>query len=472
MTRRPAMWVFLAALLLRLAFAAALPPHGLLPAGGDQGLYDRLAAGVARGEGLTFSRHDADLKRRGNRERTDSLAEWVRRPDHHFGITPAGAPSSVIPPLYPLFLAGVYRLAGQGNYLAVRLLQALLGALAALAAYGAARCCFRGDRLVPLLAGLVTAVYPYLVYYSGLLAGENLYIPLLLATVWSLTCLVAGSGAALPGTGDRPVFVPGPFLLASLVGLLAGLTFLTRSSILLFLPLAALLMLHALGPRRGAVAVLFCGLAFTLAVSPWVVRNYRVHGEFVLMPTKGGLNLWMRNHPDVVRPEFIGAGLGFPDELAARLEKTELLEYPDLEGLSEVERNRLITGRALTFIRANPTYFSALCLRRFAWLMSVTGSRSRGAPYVAAGLLSYGLVLPFFAAGAYLAWRRRVTAALVPVSVIVYTVALHTLFHGGIRYRLPVDPLMGVLAAYAAAELWRWVRRPHEGGETRLEDGC
>jgi 4-amino-4-deoxy-L-arabinose transferase-like glycosyltransferase len=466
MTRRPAIWVFLAALLLRLVFAALLPPERLLPAGGDQGLYDRLAAGVARGEGLTFSRRDADLKRMGNRDRSDSLGEWVRRPDHHFGITPAGQPSSVIPPLYPLFLAGVYRLFGTGSYLAVRLLQALFGALAALAVYGAARCCVRGDRAVALLAGLITAAYPYLVYYSGLLAGENLYIPLLAATVWALTCLVAGSGTALPGTGERPAFAPSPLLLASLVGLFAGLTFLTRSSILLYLPLAALLMAFALGRRRGAAAVLLCGLAFALVVSPWVVRNYRVHGEFVLMPTKGGLNLWMRNHPDVVRPEFIEAGLGFPDGLADRLEKTELLEYPDLEGLSEVERNRLITGRALTFIRANPAYFSALCLRRFVWLMSVTGSRSRGAPYLAAGLLSYGVVLPLFAAGAYLAWRRRVAAALVPLSVIVYTIGLHTLFHGGIRYRLPVDPLMGILAAWAAVEVWRRVRR-----RTVEEDG-
>ncbi len=455
MTRRPALLIFCLALLVRLAFVFLLPADRLLPAGGDQGLYNRLAASVARGQGLSFRQSDAELKRLGNAGRSDTLAEWARRPDHHFGITPAEQPSSVIPPLYPVSLGLVYRLLGPESYLAVRLIQALLGALAALAVFGAARCCFRGDTLVATLAGAITAVYPYLVYYTGLLAGENLYIPLLAATTWSLTCLVAGAGATLPGSARLS-----PAVLALLTGLFTGLTFLARSSILLFLPLAALLIILALGRRRATLtALLLFGLAFVVTVSPWVVRNYHVHGEFVLMPTKGGLNLWMRNHPDVVRPEFLEAGLGFPDRLAASLEKTELLEYPDLEGLSEVERNRLITGRAVSFISANPAYFSALCVRRFVWLMSVTGNKSRGWPYLVAGLLSYGLVLPLAASGAYLAWRRRIRGALVPGLLVLYTIGLHTLFHGGIRYRMPVDPLMGILAAYAAASLWRRLRQ-------------
>lgn len=469
MTRRPALWVFLIALLIRAVFAFLLPADRLLPAGGDQGLYDRLAVSVARGQGLSFRQSDAELKQAGNAGRQDSLGDWVRRPDLHFGITPAEQPSSVIPPLYPVFLGLVYRALGPDSYLAVRLIQALLGALAALAIYGAARCAARGDVLTAVIAGMITAFYPYLVYYTGLLAGENLYIPLLAALAWALTCLVADPGAALPGSGERFRGVLSPASLSLLVGLLAGLTFLTRSSIILFLPLAALLMLQAHGRRRGTVAVLLCALAFAVTVSPWVVRNYRVHGEFVLMPTKGGLNLWMRNHPDVVRPEFLDAGLGFPEGLASRLEKTELLEYPELEGLSEVERNRLITGRAVNFIRANPGYFASLCVRRFVWLMSITGSQSRGALYLVAGLLSYGLVLPLAASGAYLAWRRRIRGALVPVALILYTIGLHTLFHGGIRYRLPVDPLMGILAAYAAAALWRWVRET--GWKTGKEEG-
>ena len=99
--------------------------------------------------------------------------------------------------------------------------------------------------------------------------------------------------------------------------------------------------------------------------------------------------------------------------------------------------------------------------------MSVTGNRSRGALYLVVGLLSYGLVLPLAASGAYLAWRHRIFGALVPLSLVLYTIGLHTLFHGGIRYRLPVDPLMGILAAYAAAALWRWIRETGRGREEK-----
>ena len=38
--------------------------------------------------------------------------------------------------------------------------------------------------------------------------------------------------------------------------------------------------------------------AIAATIAPWSIRNNAVFGEFVLLSTNGGPNLWMGNNPD------------------------------------------------------------------------------------------------------------------------------------------------------------------------------
>src|SRR5579862_7926606 len=85
------------------------------------------------------------------------------------------------PPLYPLFLAAIYRVAGDDVW-TVRIVQAGFGELAApLAAWIAGRV-FRSPPAA-LAAGLVVALSGPLVYYDAQLLAASLDVILVLATV-------------------------------------------------------------------------------------------------------------------------------------------------------------------------------------------------------------------------------------------------------------------------------------------------
>lgn len=109
-------------------------------------------------------------------------------------VDDAGKPFGFQPPGYPVFVAAVYRVAGGAHPKAVYLAQAVLGAgsvalIALLAAH------FFGPSL-GLAAGAVAAFYPMLIYASRALMSENLYVFILLATLWAAVPLVEKRGGA------------------------------------------------------------------------------------------------------------------------------------------------------------------------------------------------------------------------------------------------------------------------------------
>ena len=155
-----------------------------------------------------------------------SLAQHHSFPDSALALTPT--PTAFRGPLFPMALAGAYKLVGvasaSSRWEAGRLLEALLGTIAvALIALIARRLWGSG---VALLSGLVAAVYPPLVLVGSSLMSESLYIPLVLGAV--LAALLQR---------DRG----GGWRWALLSGALIGLLALTRANgIALVIPLAFL----------------------------------------------------------------------------------------------------------------------------------------------------------------------------------------------------------------------------------------
>ncbi|MBN1433167.1 hypothetical protein JW921_00290, partial [Candidatus Fermentibacterales bacterium] len=192
--------------------------------------------------------------------------------------------------------------------------------------------------------------------------------------------------------------------------------------------------------RLLPVAMLLAGLL--VAVSPWMIRNWIEMGEPLLFPTKGALNLWMRNHPEVLEME----GLGTAGESVSTLRRADLLEYPDFEDApGEIERSRQIQGRALGFIAANPVYFARLSLDRFLAFMSPAGTTAGG---FASRAIGYALYVPILLIAVWQVVRNARDPAVVLLAVVFLAyAALHALAHGGVRYRLPVDGCLIMLAA-------------------------
>ncbi len=369
----------------------------------DQGFYVRAAVSVADGDGLSFSRDMAAAKQ--GRAREGALYEgWVENPGYAFGLAPVEEPSAVMEPGYPLLLALAFLVYGKtaGAVWMVNLGFSLLGAFAM-------RRLLAGRSPEAALAGaLFWALYPPYVFFSAYAMTETAHAALLV-----LSCALILEGRRSPGR-------------SLLAGLCTGAFFLIRATGLVLLLPAALY----LGFRRWRNLPAL-GLGFALAVSPWVGRNLAELGHPVLMPTKGALNLWMRNHPEVLAEE----GIVVPEDIPVN--RPELLVYPSFDEFpGEVERSRELSRSALEFMSANPRLVLWLSLQRAAHFMSPGGSTLGGAAFLA-GLALFVPLLAMGTGGLVRSFGLPETRFLAGVFLVYFL--MHALTHGGARYRLPAD---------------------------------
>lgn len=346
------------------------------------------------------------------------------------GFAVNGAPTAVTPPLYVAFIAGIYALFGSPA--AVRVVQALLGALACLLTYAIARRLL--DARAALWAAAAMAVFPHAVYVSALHLTENLFLIALLLVV-----LQAARTAAVPSAAN-----------ALGLGVLAALAALTRSIFLAFIPLLLIWAVCVWGVRGRTAWRVFAaiGVGAAVALGPWTVRNAVVLGAAVPVQSNGGMVFWAGNNP------LSNGGLVWPDDLTWTAGPPPDDGFHGWQALSIAQENRLFVRTAWGWIREHPGEFASLLPRKLARLygLAQADGDAVGAPWPAAVL--YGVMLGAAAAGALLcrrAWRQLSMLLL----LIVFTNLTTLVFSGASRYLIPMVPALAVLGGAATA----WAER-------------
>ncbi len=340
-------------------------------------------------------------------------------------------------PGYPLFLAFCQLLFGE-SLLAVRLVQALLGAVSVWLVFRLTRqvaaeppgAVPRRRWTVPLLAAGLATFDPYFVGTSALVLSEALFIVFMLLSLWGLAVLWPSGTTSAPSR---------PLLWAALVGLATGAAVLVKPSWALCPP-GLLLAWIALSNRRLSAlrGVLVITLVAALVMTPWWIRNARIYGKFV--PTA----LWMgASLYDGINPRATGAS------------DMRFMDDPDTWPLDEETQDRELRRRALAFAREHPGRVVELAAIKFAryWSLWPNTDTLRSKPVMAACAL---WSVPLFAFWIIGAWnRRRDTRAIVLLAgPILYFCALHMIFAGSMRYRIPGEvPALG-LAAMGLQCLW------------------
>jgi 4-amino-4-deoxy-L-arabinose transferase-like glycosyltransferase len=395
------------------------------------------------------------------------LAEGVYRED--LGRQASRAPG------YPFFLAGC-RAVGLGDPRAVYLLQAAAGAAVCVLVALLGRRLF--DARAGLLAGWIAALDPYAIYFTGTLLSETLFTLGLVAYVLLLLLMIE---------------TPPPrrsLLLATAAGVLAGGLTLLRSSFMLFpffvVPFLALMIwkrAQPTGETRPAAqpapggstegvapsavpptpvvgvpmlrcAMLWCVMALVMALTltPWTVRNYRIFNRIVPATLQVGESLYEAFSP------YADGGPAM-----------DRIDWPAVRGgpMGELENNDFFKKAAIEYIREHPARAAALAVekaRRF-WNVVPNHGPHRSALYVAVSVVA---VVPVYllALAGVLGWRGRAFGLL--LSPVLYFALMHMVFVGSVRYRVPVTPFLGVLAA--AGAVWLWSRRRAQR-EERKSDG-
>jgi hypothetical protein len=195
-------------------------------------------------------------------------------------------------------------------------------------------------------------------------------------------------------------------------------------------------------------------------MAPWVIRNYQLQHQFVLLSTRGGYNLWMRNNPYYIADEYRGMGVEFSPEKLDKLNYQEyILGYPEFHPeQSEVERNKILTQAGIKFIKANPGFFFELCWIRFKWTIGWRGIGLKGPLLNGLSLIFYGPALLGLIVSLFVGWKH-LSVTLPLWSVVGYFILFYSLTHEGLRYRLPVDPCMILLAVFSAVLLYSRIRK-------------
>jgi 4-amino-4-deoxy-L-arabinose transferase-like glycosyltransferase len=336
-------------------------------------------------------------------------------------------------PLYQIVLAALHW-AGIRSPAGIRLLQGFLGTLNCLLIFAVAQRWF--NPRAGLWAAAMAALYPFLIFFANLVLTETLSITLLLVALLAQERLVAMRTA--------------PAALAA--GLALGLLTLTKATFgLLPLAMAAywLLVLRPVRWRRRSVLALWMLLGAALVLSPWWYRNYRVFGAFVPFATKGGVALYESCSPQADGGPNFGR-IDFP---------------PGTESMDELERDRALRRAAWAWMRDNPGRVLSLAGRKLArtWSPVPNWRGAQDWTYRLATALSY---IPVMLLAVYGLWRtrRQWRAAWLPLVPVLYIAAVHTIFLGSIRYRLPAMACLLILAGVGAEQLVRRLRAPRRRG--------
>jgi hypothetical protein len=330
-------------------------------------------------------------------------------------------------PAYPVFLL-LLSLGLAESVVFLRVAQAAVAALGTLLVFGLADRMF--GRRAAIAAGLVYALDPLLVISSGLLYPEAiaaLLTPLVVLVAWDASERDALTRSAIGG---------------ALLGILA----LLRPVALTLLPVVAVwtsLVVRA-RPARRVVHLGVLGAAFLVVVTPWAVRNQRVHGSLFPAATPG-IHMAPVGGEEIARRGLLVSMARWawtdPGALLSRVTRQFVQFW-------ELAPTRMMTDdpvRREELHRQDPRLpVEPLFSRRLRDQVSAT---------------SFGLELALALLGLVIAVRARWRQTLLPLALILAYASGYALFVAKLRYRIPVLPLVFLFTGVGAATLYSFARR-------------
>ena len=340
------------------------------------------------------------------------------------------------PIFYPLFfLSRIYLITGN-SILCAKLLQSLLGSVLCVLVYQLARRLF--DHRTGIAAGVIAALYGPVMFFDSELVAAGW------ACLWSVVLILLFIKA---------VEQKGPFIYLVL-GICAGLSFITKPTFLLFIAAAVIWLTVAM--RRGVSmqwkviaarnAVLLLG--FLLVTAPVSIMAYHIKGNFNPLPRYGPINLYIGNNPDASdmnpRPGREWTKLfvmprqyGYEEQQAGRFFIRRVRDYIKQEPISFLKGLVRKTIRFLSS-REIPRTFDMYIARKYSSLFSVLTWKFHNFGF------PFALLLPLTILG--LVRCRRGISAVIILFLIFYPLSIILIFIAA-RYRAPVIPVMAVPAA-------------------------
>jgi hypothetical protein len=353
-------------------------------------------------------------------------------------------PTAWLTPVYPLLVAGVFRVFGiftRGSFFAVVFLNALFSSGVCVAIFHAAK------RIAGLGvasgAAWLWAIFPNAVMMPFEWVWDTSLSALLGATILWATLELAESRRLRDWCG---------------YGLLWGFTLMTNPALGSLLPFllgwAAYHVWREFNWYSMKPTLAAAGIA-ALCCAPWTVRNYVVFHRLIPLRSNFPLELYIGNN------ENYAPCAAYPPKISKERELVRYFHIGEMPFMDEEMR------KALDFMRANPRIEVRLTRERFVAFW--TGLWDPVQAFLSAASLMVRVLLVCSTAAALggllglaaLLWKRSPYVFPVGAFPVVYP-WLYYVTHSNLRYRHPIDPVMLLLLAIAAGSLVRKSSTPSD----------
>jgi hypothetical protein len=362
-------------------------------------------------------------------------------------FTGHSGPTAWSPPLYPLLIAGVFKIFGvytAASAWVLLTINSIFSAATSCVLYEIAARCFHHTgraRKIALWSGWLWALYPAAMQFAVRWIWDMCITAYLFSKIIAIALRTRGIGEDAP---SEPALQNQTSIRWAVFGLLSGLLVLLNSTLLLFLPICGLwMLLGALKTKTPLLPMLFratLACILTIAcIAPWTIRNYTVFHTFI--PMRG--NLGAELHQSILEEHQgfpWGATIPVCEECPVFQQYRQMGEAAYVHHEGELARRTISTHKRR---------FVDYSLKRFFFFwVSLPKPAEKGILIEAAREANYFFVSLASLLGLALALKQRIPGAilfawafaLVPLTYYFITVQA--------RFRHPLEPLMTILIVF------------------------
>jgi 4-amino-4-deoxy-L-arabinose transferase-like glycosyltransferase len=358
-------------------------------------------------------------------------------------------PTAWVPPLYPLLIAAVFKIAGVYTALSAWILltiNSVFSAATAIFIYEIATRCY--NRKVAVWSAWLWALYPAAMQYAVHWIWEMALTAFLFTWTLALALKMRGippreRGPVRGGPGIGEAHSEESRQTAAqwlLFALLWGLIALSNSTLLLFLPVCGIWILLGAHPlSTGLKNALLAVLLFLAILAPWMWRNWRVFHTFIPMRDNLGAEL---------ETSSAAGSNGFP--VMATLPLVENDPQTMLyKSLGEIRYVELEGSKGKAYIATHPGHYALISLKRlyFFWV-SVPHPNEHFALNEFFRELNYCFLSITGILGLALSLKNRAPAAGLFAWAFALIPLTYYLVTANARFRSPLEPLIAIFSVY------------------------
>ncbi len=352
-------------------------------------------------------------------------------------------------PLYPYFLATIYRILGHHiNY--IYLIQHFLGILNIILLYLVAYRCF--NKAVARISCILMLMHNSFIFFEGKLLTTTLFITLNLLIIYFLL-----------KSKEKPSLKN--WIIS---GLLLGISCLSRQNNLILIPFVIIWILFSFNNnvRKRILYVLIIIITSMLIISPAIIQNYVIQKDFTLIAHGGGLAFYSGNNKDAYGIPSRIEGISTEIEKIPQ-EELNLIEEETGRKVKHSESSRIWFRKAFSFIINNPFAYIKLLFKKFLIFTNSKGVNHIYSPYVEKKFVpvlkflfvDFRMIFSLSIIGIFLSLKDSKKEHLLYYPYLIANLSVLLLFYVLTRLRLPMVPVLIIFASYGLYNLMQLYKR-------------